>query len=999
MSQNTIIKSPKDKNTYYSNTLSNGLKYLIIRDPDSKTGAVSLNIDIGSSYDPNEISGLAHFLEHSLFFGSEKYKKNSFDDFINKNSGSSNAYTTTENSNFYYDISNDAFEKSLDMFVQYFICPIFNSELIDKELNAINSEFKMFIRDDDERIEHLKIIEGYKNCYYNKFVCGCLKTLKRNDIRDKVIQFYKNYYTPDKMSLCVQSNIEIEEINKIIVDNFSLIKKDELYINDININENYLYDENNMGYIYKVISIKNKHILKLYWIINENYNKYYKSKPFEYVTSILGHEGKYSLTSFLKKKHYIIELTTSYLVIGNFYTEFEIHIKLTDDGYKNIMEIISIILSYIKLLQNIEINENFFREIQKIAKISFDYYEKDDPIDNCTNLAENLRLYPINKIILSDFIIEDYEPELIKKTLNSLTLKNLNIYILSRDRKDNNYIKEKWMDIEYYKEKFNDFPLIDISNFDLGYPMKNLFIPEKFDLIDFKKYNINPEDFKYPKKIIDTYHTVYYKPDIEFQIPKVYISCICTISNLNLNYDTYNNYSEIFIYLLEEELNEDSYFGELSNNNIKFDLTFNKLNIDIIGFSDTIENYTKLIFTKLQILKDISKIENIKNKLIIKLNDEIRILENKKFDTVDLQSTYKFSKILLNPKDNYENQLKKYKDILNKLIENNIIEPEFILFINNLFSKTKFEWLVQGNILPKDSERIINFIESQLLNFNNPNISKTQLTNNDIRKSRITNFSNENYLKYFFESEDLENENNCLYSYFQIGDIYNIKGIKNYSLLKLMDQILNESFYDDLRTKQQLGYVVETSIKREFSVCGMCFYVQSSKSKPDFIKEKINKFLCDYDLNDNDNFSDEDFESYKKSLLIILEEKDYNLLNEFNRNIIQIITGNYIFEIVDKMINCIKNEITKEDVINFYNEFFYKKAKRIDIGCIAKKEKKEDDKDNMDIDESKSDNEESNESSDSVIKNLPSYENAKIVNIISEEDFNSYVNYYDKEFY
>ena len=217
MEQNNIIKSHNDKNIYYTNTLSNGLKYIIITDPDSKTGAVSLNIDIGSSYEPNEISGLAHFLEHTLFLGTEKYPTNSFDDFISKNSGSSNAYTTSENTNFHFDISNEVFEKSLDMFVHFFICPLFNSDCIEKEINAINSEFKSSIRDDDERIEHLKVIEGYKNCCYNKFICGCSKTLKRNDIRDKVIKFYKSYYTPDKMSLCVQSNIQIEEINKIIV--------------------------------------------------------------------------------------------------------------------------------------------------------------------------------------------------------------------------------------------------------------------------------------------------------------------------------------------------------------------------------------------------------------------------------------------------------------------------------------------------------------------------------------------------------------------------------------------------------------------------------------------------------------------------------------------------------------------------------------------------------------------------------------------------------------
>ena len=170
------------------------------------------------------------------------------------------------------------------------------------------------------------------------------------------------------------------------------------------------------------------------------------------------------------------------------------------------------------------------------------------------------------------------------------------------------------------------------------------------------------------------------------------------------------------------------------------------------------------------------------------------------------------------------------------------------------------------------------------------------------------------------------------------------------------------------------------------------------KKKPDEIKEKINKFFCDYDLNDNDNFSDEDFESYKNSVITFLEEKDYNLLSEFNRNIAQIISGNYIFDILEKMINCIKNEINKEDIIKFYNDYFYKKAKRIDIGCIAKKEKNNEEN-NMDIDESKSENEESEECSDFVEKDLPSFQNIQIININDENDFNSIVSYFDKEFY
>ena len=214
---NSIIKSKNDKNIYYTNILPNKLKYLIINDPECDRSACSLNIKIGSSSHSNEIEGLAHCLEHCLFLGTEKYpEKDAFDDFLTKNSGDSNAYTTIENVNFHYDISNEGLEKSLDMFSQFFICPLFTKNLIYKELESIDSEYKIDLRDDDERITHLKIVEGYKDSEYNRFICGCLETLKIENIREKIIEFYNEYYNPENMSLTVISNLNIEKLNYFV---------------------------------------------------------------------------------------------------------------------------------------------------------------------------------------------------------------------------------------------------------------------------------------------------------------------------------------------------------------------------------------------------------------------------------------------------------------------------------------------------------------------------------------------------------------------------------------------------------------------------------------------------------------------------------------------------------------------------------------------------------------------------------------------------------------
>ena len=101
------------------------------------------------------------------------------------------------------------------------------------------------------------------------------------------------------MSLCVFSNKEIKELNDLVIKYFSKIKRN---INYTKTPKNILYDNNNMGYLYKIIPIKDNSYLHFMWIINKSYNSYYKSEPYNYVVSVLGHESRHSLTSYFKKK-------------------------------------------------------------------------------------------------------------------------------------------------------------------------------------------------------------------------------------------------------------------------------------------------------------------------------------------------------------------------------------------------------------------------------------------------------------------------------------------------------------------------------------------------------------------------------------------------------------------------------------------------------------------------------------------------------------------------
>ena len=1003
----SVIKSPNDKNEYYYDMLSNGLKYIIMSNKEIDKSAVSLDVYIGSSDDPKEYQGLAHCLEHVIFLGTKKFPNASeFDNFLNYNNGYSNANTSLDHTNYHFCINNEQLEKGLEMFSEFFIEPLFKEEFINRELNAIESEFKLGYRNDNNRIQNLFLIEGYKNSNFNTFITGNLETLQKKEIRDKVIEFYNTKYDPKIMSLCLFSNKGIDELKNIVIKYFSRIKKNDNFYKS---QKTILYDKNNMGYLYKIIPIKDISYIQFAWIINKSYNSYYKSEPYLYVVSVLGHESKYSLTSYLKKKHYINALFSSYAVTDDFFTKITLQIKLTDEGYNNINEIIQIILSYVNFLQKEEIHKDFFEETKKFCDINFFFVEKKEPIELCEGIANLLTFMKPNYEIFIKKKIEEYRPDLIKEILDSLTTENLNIYLLSFRFKDNNneeqtkFNVEKIYGTEYIKEKmdFSSFniDIKSINNLDLSYPEINPFLPNNLKMIDLNKENINMDDYLFPKKIYDNDKIIWYKPIIKYNIPKVFISCEAYISSLDIDDSTYIAYSDIFLSLIEKELSEFLYLGEISSNNISFNFSFSSVSIDIYGYTDSIENYIIEYFNKLSEIIDFQKIEEIFNKLNTIL--EIMI---QKINNIYMGNTREQTELYLKRIIREINAMKKLECCIKfkNEIEKNIIPNEFLKFIKNIFKKVKYEYLIEGNIYYKDGERIILKLENELSKcFGGENQNKEKLTIGEIRKQRIINLPEDKIYRYNFSSKDKENESSTILIYFQIGDFYyNDKNIfdkkmyeeyiKHKALQFIIYNIFYEVFYDDLRTQQQIGYDVDIRIENENFIFGIYFFISSSQYNPDEMVEKINKFLVDRDINNENNFTDEDFELYKNSLLYELAQKPLTLDTEFKRDLSYISYRTYKFSSNQDMINYLNNNLTKQDVIDFFNEYIYKKAKRLEIALYSSK--------NIYINDiSKNENKINNNTIANKI--LPSYENKKVEIIKDINEFHKIIKFYENEFY
>lgn len=176
-------------------------------DPTTDKSAASLDVRVGHLSDPDKFPGLAHFLEHMLFMGTEKYPdENEYNTFLSSHGGGSNAYTDTEDTNYYFDVLADHFEGAIDRFAQFFVSPLFTPSATERELKAVDSENSKNKQNDFWRSFQLMKSLAREDHPFHKFGTGNSDTIKdceetRESVRDALLKFHKAFYSADVMKL------------------------------------------------------------------------------------------------------------------------------------------------------------------------------------------------------------------------------------------------------------------------------------------------------------------------------------------------------------------------------------------------------------------------------------------------------------------------------------------------------------------------------------------------------------------------------------------------------------------------------------------------------------------------------------------------------------------------------------------------------------------------------------------------------------------------------
>lgn len=880
-----IIKSPIDKRKYKGLVLKNKMKVVLISDNKITDGGCCMCVGVGTLQD-GKVEGLAHFLEHMLFMGSKKYPdENHLMRFILNHDGYVNAMTSTDTTSYYFTISDKFLIEGLEIFSELFIEPLLKKDCIDREINAVNSEHMKNLNQNEWRIRSLIKSLSDKNKPLSKFSTGNTKTLKIDNIRNELIEFYNKYYSSNIMNLCVYGNQSIEKLEKEVVRIFERIKNKDVVI------KSYGKFYNQLPQLCKCVSLSTDE-LKVIWELKNP-----RSIGNKFIAFMLNYIDEKTLSSILKKNELIMNMGCQTEDINDETFLFEIYFTPLSCNCKNKIDVYYKILEYLKdylIFLRKSIKKSYYDELRTNLDINFFYEEPlrlDDLMIQITyDLHKKEKYMKLEKVLIDDLILNEYCDDIEKELYNGLEMLKLeeSIIIMSSKSFKNecNLIDENYgikYSIEYELPKLNDLEQTELNEFEL--PSENKYITRNIFVNELKEID--------KPKISKNGITLYYNP--KNNTPFVYVDVFIYNDYILKSKEAKIN-TTVFIRYLNILLSPINFKVGLSGGYVNVRYSGDCIIISFYGF-ETILNQL---------------IDDVITKIFVEMTKELFI------EAYTKTFTY-----ISNTKNNPP--YVKIEYFMDEMIEGGISRTEFLKrenvnlieiknYWDNLVS-TKVICYIQGNI-NEDKSKIINNKFKKFVK------NKYILTIDDMKI--VKNVGEE---VSFVGVNEYKYENNNVMAYVcQLGyekieddDIW----LNNHCCLYILNNILGELFFSKLRAKEQLGYIVKCYKLGvgyiQYPFLGYVFLVQTDKDK-DFVFDRIKQFIK------------EAYEHLKK-----LNEKDYNamfmsreksLLNGFLDGIEEegyytnIIRRNHnIFDLNKKIAGYYK-KMEKKNVIEYYKDKF-----------------------------------------------------------------------------
>jgi len=576
-----LIVPPLDDSEYLSFELENGLRVLLCSDPTSLDAAAAIDVHVGACSDPKEVPGLAHFNEHMLFLGTKQYPaEDSFESFLSANGGSSNAFTDSLDTVYYFDLSVDSdakFAEALKRFGSFFTDPLFTETATNRELNAIESENQKNLQSDSFRTFQLQKARANADHPFSKFFTGNRYTLVDQtkamniDLREQLIQFYRRYYSANQMTLAVVGPQSISKLRQLVtaafdkVPNYNVPKPEEQWKGVAPFSSSGSSIISPFGTILEVVPVNDIRQVSISWPIlyknDEDHEKSLLEKQSNYVAHLLGHEGPSSLLSSLKQRGWASSVAVATEEELSDFEILSVVVGLTKKGLENVEKVVEAVYSYIGMLRQRDIPNYVFDEVLQLEELQWRFLTHSGPTGYAQSLATSMQRYPPPLYVAGPrrLALEGYDSnprltndprlgfsgraqlddtkKLVGSFLDSLTVENGMVTVMSKTFAGKTDRNEQWYGTPY---SLHDIPAAtmeawknpaSLSKLKLDFPVANQFIPTEDGLrvrIPRKKRESAKRSFEERMMPLQAPHVirdddkwkVYFREDDRFGKPK-----------------------------------------------------------------------------------------------------------------------------------------------------------------------------------------------------------------------------------------------------------------------------------------------------------------------------------------------------------------------------------------------------------------------------------------------------------------------------------------------
>ena len=822
-----ITKSENDDREYRYLRLTNGLRLVLISDVDTERAGVSLSVFRGNYSDPEEYQGLAHFLEHMLFIATEKYPVvDGYFNFIESHGGFSNAYTDNDHTNYYFDIQPEFLDEGLDRFIHFFVDPKLEPRYVEREINAVDSEYQLFRKEDGWRAQMVRTMAMNPAHPVRKFSIGSLGTLR--DAHAALVEFFDSQYSANQMGLVVLHNQTLDEMESWIVPIAMLIKDRQLPAYEVT---EPLFEE--LPSVLTHQTLQENDSVRFSFPV-PLLDPHYKTKPGDYIANLIGHEAKGSLHSALTKRGWITWLSAATRHVDDKTSLFVVNIGLTDQGKSRIPEITDLLFDYIALLRIEEPQRWRFDEQAIVSNLGFRFQEEDAPIVTVSSISPDLAIYPAKDLLNYPYLMQRFDPALIKSYASMLTPENVMVEVVGPDVGTTH--TEPWFQVNY-KWKQGPIPIRSTTAKDLQLPAPNRYLPEVLTVV--------PDDAMPPRLTTkDKSREIWFDIDTEFGSPR------STLSLSLRNPDGIVSLQDVVLAglyqrLVTDDLSMASYPALLAGVAYQVATPPKGFRVAVFGYSD------KQLILLDTVLDSLMNMEISADRFNVLKSDYLRQLHNSRSDPPYAQTLSTMKDMLLN----YSWPAKTQADYLAT-----VTLEDLYSWRSKQLSRLDVLAMLHGNVTPNMLDELHEVLTAHVAAVDIAPVQPVVVEINGV-----------------FEIE-VDHEDSAILLRIQDADDSFASRAKS----ALMTHLMNNAFFSSLRTDQQLGYVVQMLEGTLHNRGGVMFQIQSPVAPADVLEQRIVSFV-DEQIRVVSGYSNSEFNQHKASLISLLTESDKNLVERSRR--------------------------------------------------------------------------------------------------------------------